>query len=1025
MRTGTKYFTLLALSFLLSTDGFGQDTNSSLSFFEYRNVGPTRGGRATAVCGDASNPGTFYMGTTGGGLWKTTDYGSKWENISDGYFATPSIGAVQVAKTDGNIIYVGTGSDGIRSNVIKGLGMYKSADAGSTWEFIGLREAGQIGAVEVHPDNPDIVFVAAIGNPFGPHSQRGVFKSTDGGQSWKKTLFVSNQTGAADLEFAPDDPNTIYASMWRAERKPWTIISGSETEGGLYKSTDGGENWKKLTQGLPDGLFGKADFAVSAADPDRVWALIEAPDGEGGVFRSDDRGESWELINTKKELLDRPFYYCNIDVNPQNPDNLFVSATGFWISSDGGKNWKRKRTPHGDNHGIWMNPSDSLEYVQVNDGGGNVTRDGGETWSTQMNQSTAELYQVDVDDQTPYWLYAGQQDNSSAISVPSRPPWNLDAHQRNPSYIRYSSYLRAVGGCETGPAVPKPGDPNIVYSNCKGRFGVYNKTTGQERRYYVGASNMYGHNPKDLKYRFQRVSPIHVSPHDPNVIYHASQYLHKTTDEGKTWKIISPDLTAFRAETQVISGSPITRDITGEEFYSTIYAVQESPLREGLIWVGANDGPIHVTKTGGTQWQNVTPDGLYPDGRVQCVEPSPHNEAKAYVAVYRYLLNDWRPFIYRTNDYGESWTLLTPGDNGIPVDFPTRVIREDPAREGLLYAGTEYGLFVSLDDGETWTPFQFNLPVTPITDIKVHQNDLVLSTMGRGFWILDDITPLHDIESMEVAETTLYQPRQTHRMRYSANDDGSVPNYPSPGALINFSLSSSDNSEVVINIKDSSGETIRSFTSEKEDEKGDEGNMATGFEDPGPETRLTNKAGGQQLLWDLRHQAAWKGKDDRNVRGPVAAPGTYSVELVADGQTFAQSFEIVADPRILASGTSVEDMTSQEELALAIRDLISETRQMADYVKKRRKEIAELTNSGKGTRRLTSEDKSLASLQSELVTEEGRYMTPKVIDQLRYLYSMLDQADQAPGQDATERFQELKVKVENLKSQNSKILARL
>ncbi|MBK8043007.1 MAG: hypothetical protein IPK21_10315 [Haliscomenobacter sp.] len=534
----------------------GQQGGPSAVFQDltFRNIGPTRGGRVTAVAGHPDRPSTFLMGATGGGLWKTADFGQSWQNVSDNFFASPSIGAIRLAPSNPEIIYVGTGSDGVRSNVIPGKGVYKTTNGGKTWTHLGLDKTGQIGAVEIHPVNPDIAFVAAIGNAFAPNPERGVFRTLDGGKTWDKVLFHSDTVGFADLEFHPTNPNVLYAAAWRTERKPWTIVSGS-LEGGIYKSEDMGSTWRKVSKGLPQGVIGKIDLAVSEGAPNRVYALVEALPEEGGVYRSDDWGESWNLVSTRKELLDRPFYYCNIDANPKNPDVLFVAATGFWRSNDGGKTWGSVRVPHGDNHEIWINPRDTAIWIQCNDGGANITRDAGKTWSTQENQSTAELYQVEVDDQYPYWLYAGQQDNTT-IAIPSLPPYDAPAG--------VNSFWLAVGGCETGPAVPKPGNHNIVYSNCKGCFGVYDKRTGQERQYFVGATNIYGHNPKDLKYRFQRVAPIHVSPHNPNVVYHGSQYLHKTVDDGVTWQTISPDLTAFEPDKQVISGSPITRDVTGK-----------------------------------------------------------------------------------------------------------------------------------------------------------------------------------------------------------------------------------------------------------------------------------------------------------------------------------------------------------------------------------------------------------------------------------------------------------------------------
>ena len=538
------------------------EDNDIFKNLKYRNVGPTRGGRVTTVHGVDAERNTFYMGTTGGGVWKTTDSGNNWFNISDGYFKSPSIGAINVYQKDPKIVYIGTGSDGIRSNIIVGKGLYKSSDAGNSWDHIGLENSGQIGAVEIHPDDPNRVLVAAIGQPFKNNTERGLYETKDGGKTWDKILYISDSIGIVDVEYAPDDPNTIYAASWRVERKPWTIISGSEN-GGAYKSVDGGKNWNKIDLGITSKYIGKIDFAVSKSAPDRLFVMVEASDGKGGLYKSEDRGKTFKHMNNREELVNRPFYYLNVESNPLNSDILYSSANRFMISRDAGKSWRSYSTPHGDNHDIWINSNDTSVWVQSNDGGANITFNSGKTWSTQFNQPTAEIYQVEVDDQFPYWLYGGQQDNYSTVSVPSLPPYGLQAGP--------NAYITNTGGCETGPAVPKPGNPNIVYSNCKGRFGVYNKLTGQEKQYYVGASNMYGHNPKNLKYRFQRVSPIHVSPHNPNVIYHASQYLHKTTDEGVTWETISPDLTAFDPEKQVISGSPITRDITGEEFYSTIY----------------------------------------------------------------------------------------------------------------------------------------------------------------------------------------------------------------------------------------------------------------------------------------------------------------------------------------------------------------------------------------------------------------------------------------------------------------------
>jgi photosystem II stability/assembly factor-like uncharacterized protein len=975
------------------------------SGLQYRSIGPSRGGRVTAVTGVASQPSTFYMGTVGGGVWKTADNGHNWIPITDGYFATGSIGAMDVADSDPNIIYVGTGSDGIRSNVITGLGVYKSTDAGSTWSFVGLRDIGQVGAVIIHPEDPDIVYVAAMGNAFGPSPERGVYRSWNGGATWNHVLFVSDSTGAVDLEFAPDNPNEIYVSMWRGERKPWTIISGAY-EGGVYKSDDGGETWTHLTNGLPQGLRGKSDLAVSAADPDRVYVIMEAPEPDDGLYRSDDRGRTWRQVTSYNPILNRPFYYTNLDADPTNADIVYVNNEGFYKSTDGGANFSRERTPHGDNHDMWINPIDPNIFVQSNDGGANVTLDGGNTWSTQHNQPTAELYQVGIDDQFPYWVYAGQQDNST-IMVPSLPPYSVAGGP--------SGYWRAIGGCETGPAVPKPGNHNIVYSNCKGRFGRYNKITGQEKQYYVGMANIYGHHSDNLEYRFQRVSPIHVSPHDADVVYHASQYLHRTTDEGVTWETISPDLTARTPETQVASGGPITRDITGEEYYSTLYAVQESYIEPGVIWVGANDGPIHVTRDGGANWTNVTPPDLPPGGRVQTVEPSHHQAGKAYVAVLRYQLDDWTPRIYRTNDYGRSWTHLTTGDNGIPADYPTRVIREDPDREGLLYAGTEFGMFVSFDDGAHWQSFQQNLPATPITDIKIHRKDLIMSTMGRGFWILDDLTALHQLTDRVASSSAhLFAPRDAYRLRYGdgfgrGGPSPASPQFPQAGAMIDYFLGDEPDGEITLEIFDDEGNLVRGFSSSAPPEQWELP------QEPGMrEFRLervggppvSKEAGMHRFTWDLRHPGAWaEDPSQAGGGGPMVVPGTYEASLTVGDRTERRRFEVLVDPRIAADGVTQADLVEQVELILEVRDALSRARLASAQITESRERLAGEIDEAARARTV---DEALAAIEAKLETaEEYRYPQPMLIAQLSYLYSNINRADQKPGRDAHQRFANL------------------
>lgn len=971
---------------------------------KYRMVGPSRGGRVTAVAGHRDWPSTFYMGAVGGGVWKTTNYGSNWTNLSDGFFATGSIGAIRVAESDPNIIYVSTGSDGLRSNVIIGKGVYKSRDAGKTWTHCGLEKTGNSGAVLIHPENSDCVFVAAIGNPFAPNPERGVYRTKDGGVTWEKVLYISDKTGAVDLEFAPDDPDTIYASMWRAERKPWTIISGG-MEGGVYKSLDGGDTWTQLTNGLPQGLRGKSDLAVSAGDPDRIYVLIEAPEKEGGLYRSDDRGETWAQVTDYQLIRSRPFYYTNLEAHPKNADILWAMAEGYYKSTDAGKTWKRQPVPHGDNHDMWINPDNPDIFIQSNDGGANVTLDGGKTWSTQYNQPTAELYQVDISDGFPYRLYAGQQDNTT-ISVPSWPSRSLPGG--------HTALWEEHGGCETGPAVPKPGDPDIVYANCKGRFGVYNRRTGQEQHYYVGFWNLYGHNPKDLAFRFQRVAPIHVSPHNPDKVYHTSQYVHVTTNGGQSWEIISPDLTAFTPETQVRSGEPISDDITGEEHFSVIYEIQESPHEAGVIWVGANDGPIHITRDGGMTWKEVTPPGLGPYGRVQQIEVSPHMPSKAYACILRYQLGDFTPYVYKTEDYGETWKRITPGNNGIPNDYPVRVVREDPDKEGLLYAGTEFGMFISFDDGEHWQSFQLNLPVTPVTDIKIIEKDLVLSTMGRSFWILYDISPLHELsEQMASSQVHLFKVKAPYRLyagRFTRRPSGpEIPQYPNPGANINYYLAKEPSGEVKLEILDAQGHVIREFSSEEKKivaPQKDQESEEREEDRYGPHLKLAKSAGMHRFVWDLRYPGPWHENPMRSERsGPMVPPGFFQARLIVGHWSSGVSFEVKMDPRVLKEGITEVDVSTQAEFVLKVRDTLSQARRVAVQVESAIKE------KGEG-------DKIVAEVKKKLITDSSRYSQPMLIDQLEYLYSNLIRADQRPGQDAHNRYQELK---ESLKEQIKKL----
>lgn len=994
----------------LAAQGNGPAPEDVFHGLHYRNVGPSRGGRVTAVAGHRAHPFTFYMGATGGGVWKTEDYGTSWVPISDGFFATGSIGSIRVAPSNPSIVYVGTGSDGIRSNVILGKGAYRSDDAGRTWRHIGLESTGQIGALEIHPSNPDVALAAALGNPWAKSRDRGVYKTTDGGRTWRNVLFTSDSVGAIDLDFNPANPDEIYAAMWRGERKPWTIISGMEASGrenGIWKSTDGGETWRIVTQGLPTGLIGKIDLAVTPADANRVYALVETTDPNEGLYRSDDRGETWRLVSNQAGIMNRPFYYTNVDADPKNADVVYVNNEGFYKSTDGGMTWQRGDTPHGDNHDMWINPDNPDIFVQSNDGGANVTLDGGRTWSTQHNQPTAELYQVDVDTRFPYWLYAGQQDNTT-IMVPSNPP-------EDASPGGHTALWRDIGGCETGPAVPKPGNPDIVYANCKGRFGRYSHNTGQEKQYYVGYGNLYGANPKDLPFRFQRVAPIEISPHDPNTVYHGSQFVHRTRDEGVTWETISPDLTAFRPDRQVASGTPITRDITGEEHYSVVYVIEESPAQKGVIWSGANDGPVHVTRDDGRTWKNVTPPDMPAEGRIQAIDPSPHKAGKAYVAGYRTLLGDFRPFIYKTEDFGETWTLLTDGRNGIPADFPTRVVREDPEREGLLYAGTEYGMFVSFDDGRSWQPFQMNLPVTPITDIKVVRGDLVLSTMGRAFWVMDDLGAVRQWNSqVAAADAHLFKPKEAYRGPAASYFGRAAPGPDQPewspaGAMLDYWLGK-DAQSATLEILDASGNVVRSFRSGGRGQTTQAGQeMRAPFQRTMGAPTLETRRGMHRFVWDLTVTVDGAGRS-----APKVVPGSFQARLTVDGKSTTQPLEVKLDPRVAADGVTVADLKAQFDLALDILEAMNDARATITKVEGAMETAAE----GGDLRG------QLEEIHSALVTdrEVSSYPQPMLADQFQYLYSNMVGVEQKPSGEMVQRLGVLKAELEEHKARLERLL---
>ena len=1030
----------------------------------WRNVGPTRGGRVTAIAGVRTQACTFYMGATGGGVWKTEDCGNRWTPMSDGQIATGSIGSIAVSDSNPNIVWVGTGSAAIRSNVVIGRGVYVSVSAGRTWQFAGLRDSGQIGSVIVHPTDPNIVWLAALGSPFGPNSERGVFKTIDGGKTWKKTLFVNDSTGARVLAINPANPKELYAGMYRGFRKGWDIISGGPaTEGGIFKSVDGGDTWTKLTDGLPGTLIGKIDIDVARTNPRIVYAMVEAPGPEGGLYKSEDSGASWKLVNNSAGIRARPFYFHYVDVNPKNENDLWVGAVQQYRSTDGGKSFQTISTPHADNHGIWFNPDNPDYAIQCNDGGANITRDGGRTWSSILNQPTAELYMVSVDEQHPYKLYGPQQDNSTLV-VPSVPNASFGFDHPAQAWSQAS-------GCETGGIWPTP-DGRIVWGACKGEVERFNIETGQSQGKWIYPQNRYGHNPRDIKYRFPRQTVVMVSPHDPKVVYQASHVLHRTTNDGVTWEVISPDLTANEPEYQIVPGNPITRDVTGEEVYSTIYSMDESRIERGVIWVGANDGPVHVTRDNGKTWKNVTPKDLPPGGRVQNIGASPHRKGSAYIAVYRFLReHDLKPYIYATSDYGATWVKLTDGANGIPDDHPTRVVREDPEREGLLYAGTEFGSFVSFDNGRRWHSLQQNLPATPVTDIRVHRDDLVISTMGRSFWILDDVSPLRQLAqaivtsaanattpqalgitgvtdsrgrpaagaavavtfgqssqsaSIDLSRPALLQPANVIRYRRAGGGrGGDGPQYPPVAAAIDYVLPENFTGPLTLEITDSTGTIVRTLQGampgaagrgrggQRGGDAGAEADMRFSGRGRGGASSPTIRPGHNRYLWNFQ----WDG-------GVMAAPGKFTVKMTAGGVVQTRTFEVQVDPGVLADGITQGDLVEQQNFLLRVRDAINEARQLQDRLQEAMKKAGisppRSPDPGEWVGSMKYEH-PLQQLWARLVSAPGTYQQDMLIDQLSNISRAESGADQKIGMEARKRFDDLLKELTSLQSDFAKL----
>ncbi len=925
----------------------------------FRSIGPFRGGRSAAVTGVPDQPMTFYFGGTGGGVWKTNDGGQTWGNISDGYFGG-SIGAVAVSEWDPNVIYVGGGEKTVRGNVSHGYGVWKSLDGGESWKQMGLKDSRRIPRIRIHPKNPDLVYAAVLGHLFGPNEERGVYRSNDGGKTWERILFVNNEVGAVDLVMDPNNSRVLYASFWRILRTPYSLESGGEGSS-LWKSTDGGDSWTEITrsEGLPQGTVGIIGVTVSPVNSNRIWTIIEAQNG--GVFRSDDGGKKWIKVNEERKLRQRAWYYTRIYADTQNEDMVYVLNVRFWRSKDGGKTYERIGTPHGDHHDLWIDPEEPSRMVIGDDGGAQVTVNGGESWTTYHNQPTAQFYRVTTDNHFPYRIYGAQQDNSTVRIY----------HRTNGNGISERNWKPTAGG-ESGHIAPHPDNPDIVYGGSyDGFLNRYDHSTGTNRIIDVWPDNPMGHGAEGMKYRFQWNFPIFFSPHDPNVLYTAGNHLFKTTTEGQNWEIISPDLTRNDASKLGPSGGPITKDNTSVEYYCTIFAALESPHEAGVIWAGSDDGLIHITRDGGENWENVTPPKkMMPEWMlINGIEAHPSEPGGLYVAGTRYKLDDFRPYLYRTLDYGKTWKKIT---DGIDPNHFTRAIRADPNQPGLLYAGTESGLYISFDDGTSWQSFQRNLPIVPITDLALKENDLIVATQGRSFWVLDDLTPLHQLADAAAADNYwLYEPRPTYPFSGStAKGSKTRGQNPPAGVMLHYYLKSApDSNAIALKILDNDGKLIKKFTPKSKKESGAD---------------ITLKAGMNRFVWDMRYPDAkkfaglilWWGQ----LQGPKAVPGTYQARLIVDGDSSTVPFEILANPRL---DVSQEDMQAQFDFLSEIRDKLTEVHEGIEKIRKVRKQVKTV-------------ESRLEKDQGEAIKSAGKAMLEKLKEIEETLYQTNNQSRQDP-----------------------------
>jgi photosystem II stability/assembly factor-like uncharacterized protein len=999
-----------------SSFSFAQNSIDTKTYegMKWRLIGPFRGGRVLAVAGVVSQQNTYYFGAVSGGVWKTTDGGLTWDPLFDKQNIS-SIGSIAVADSDPNIIYVGTGEACIRGNISYGDGVYKSVDAGKTWTNIGLKDSRHIGKVIVHPANADVVFVAALGHAYGPNPERGIFRTRDGGRTWEKVLYVNDRTGGIDIVFDPQNPHVLFAAMWEAYRTPWSLNSGGE-KGGLYRSGDDGTTWKRVEgNGFPEGPLGRIGVAIAGGDSDVVYALIEAK--KGGVYRSDDGGQHWSLINDDHRFRQRAWYFTHIWADPKNANTIYTANTGLYRSIDGGKTFDRINTSHGDHHGLWIDPNNTNRMINGNDGGATISVDGGKNWSSIYNQPTVQFYHITADNDFPYRVYGAQQDNSTVGILTrsdrgyiDRPDWD------------------AVGGGESGYIAVDPRDSNIVYAGSYfGYITRFDRRTNQAENVQQWPNDPDGHSAAEQKYRYTWTMPIVRSPHDPSVIYNAAQYVFRSGDGGHSWQTISPDLTRNDKSKQADSGGPITKDQASVEFYDVIFTVAESPREKGVIWAGTDDGLIQITRDDGKSWNNVTPKGIPEWSLVSLIEVSPHDAGTAYAAVDAHKLDNFKPYIYKTTDFGKSWTSIS---TGIPDGAYVHAVREDPARKGLLFAGTELGMYVSFDDGSHWQSLQLNLPNSPVHDMVIHNNDLVVATHGRSFWSLDDISPLRQADAgISTGDAHLFAPATAirSRMGHMKRRRYAIGENPPDGATLYYYLKEDAKETIKLEILDGAGKTIRAYTSEekKKDEAVEEEE-----ERDEPVDHVPAKAGLNLFAWDLRYEEPVKIPkavyDEGTPIGPLSLPGKYQVRLTAGGKSSTQLLEVLLDPRVK---TSAADLQKQFDMMLRLRDrqdemdkailAIRDLRSQLLALEKRLGADAKKSEANKSLieqcstlrKKISAIENDLINVDAKASEDELNYPT-KLNSKLGYLSVAVDSADTAPTEAETAVFAELDQQLE-------------